>query len=564
MAEPVATTSDTLDFQVVEHLTGVMVKGLRAIQLYLPNNPIYQKSVENVRQASRAVWDEFTDLGFDVTETQLTLEGHVVLDQPNKSDSVAWVLFKDGVRRVTILPGAEDDELMRFLNVIQKARGLRAEAEDDLLTLLWEQDFQFIRYDFIELGQEDVPPIVPVEEAEDVEKRLPQEVVRQQVQEEAKEPEPPPGVVSIDDFDSTLYFLDEQEVQYLRSEIDREYKQDLRGNVLAMLFDLLELQTYSTVRAELLSIIDNFIPYLLAVGDFRSVAYIFREIRVVLKRARELLPEHREQLDGFPAKLSDSEALGQLLQALDEALVHPTEDELGELFRELRPVALDTVVTWLPKLTNQRVRGLLDHSAQRLAQAHPDALVRALKHSDATVLLETIRLASQLKLPPVVPSLGELLDGGVPEVRRAVVEALAAIGSAGAMQQLERAIQDSDRDVRITAVRVLATKGHRGALPQIEEAVCGKALRNADLTEKTAFFEAYGTLVGAAGIEALQAMIEPKGLFGRKEDPQIRACAAMALGRIGTPEARALLNDAVNDKEPLVRNAVNKALRESS
>jgi HEAT repeat protein len=36
----------------------------------------------------------------------------------------------------------------------------------------------------------------------------------------------------------------------------------------------------------------------------------------------------------------------------------------------------------------------------------------------------------------------------------------------------------------------------------------------------------------------------------------------MALGRIRTPEARAVLDKASQDKEPLVRNAVSRALRE--
>lgn len=562
MTESTTTAQDSVNVRVVENLMGVLVKGLRAIQLYLPNNPIYQRAVENIRQACEPVWQEMAELPLHVAETQLAIGGEVVLDQTSKSDSVAWVLFKDGIRRLVLSPGAEDEELVRFLNVLHKARGLSADAEDDLLTLLWEEDFQHIRYDFVELGMENVPAIETSEVEE--ERRPPDEAVRRQVQEEAQEPEPPPGVVSIEDFDSTLYFLDENEIDYIRSEIDREYKQDLRGNVLGMLFDLLELQTYGTVRAELISIVKNFIPYLLAVGDFRSVAYILREMRVVLKRARELLPEHREQLEGLPDTLSEAAALGQLLQALDEALVHPTEDELGELFRELKPQALETVLAWLPKLTNQRVRGLLDHAAQRLAQAHPESLVRALKNDDATVLLETIRLSGQLKIPPVVPALGQIVNLGVVEVRRAAVDALAAIGSAGAMQQLEPALTDEDRDVRIAAVRVLAAKGHRGALPHIQAAVMGKDLRGADLTEKTAFFEAYGILVGAEGIETLRPMIEPKGLFGRKEDPQIRACAAMALGQIGTAEARDLLERVAGDKDPLVRNAVNKALRESA
>jgi len=51
-------------------------------------------------------------------------------------------------------------------------------------------------------------------------------------------------------------------------------------------------------------------------------------------------------------------------------------------------------------------------------------------------------------------------------------------------------------------------------------------------------------------------------LLGKKEDPETRACAATALGKVRTPEARAVLERAAHDKEPLVRNAVSRALRE--
>ncbi|NIQ57669.1 MAG: hypothetical protein GWN71_31080, partial [Gammaproteobacteria bacterium] len=33
-----------------------------------------------------------------------------------------------------------------------------------------------------------------------------------------------PGIVSIEDFDSTLYFLDDEEIAYLKAEVEREYK----------------------------------------------------------------------------------------------------------------------------------------------------------------------------------------------------------------------------------------------------------------------------------------------------------------------------------------------------
>ena len=62
-------------------------------------------------------------------------------------------------------------------------------------------------------------------------------------------------------------------------------------------------------------------------------------------------------------------------------------------------------------------------------------------------------------------------------------------------------------------------------------AVKGKAIRDADLREKMAFFEGYGALCGDAGIPHLDNILNGKGFLGRREDPEIRACAAMALGR---------------------------------
>jgi HEAT repeat protein len=62
---------------------------------------------------------------------------------------------------------------------------------------------------------------------------------------------------------------------------------------------------------------------------------------------------------------------------------------------------------------------------------------------------------------------------------------------------------------------------------------------------------------------ALRPLLTSKGILKRKEDPETRACAAMALGKIGGEEARDLLNAALKDeKDPLVRNAINGALRE--
>ena len=75
------------------------------------------------------------------------------------ADSLPWLFFKDGIREVRILRGFEAEELVKFLDVIQRARKATPE-DDDLLTMLWEQDFLYLRYRFVDLAMESAPPLL--------------------------------------------------------------------------------------------------------------------------------------------------------------------------------------------------------------------------------------------------------------------------------------------------------------------------------------------------------------------------------------------------------------------
>ena len=58
-----------------------------------------------------------------------------------------------------------------------------------------------------------------------------------------------------------------------------------------------------------------------------------------------------------------------------------------------------------------------------------------------------------------------------------------------------------------------------------------------NLAEKTAFFDAYASLGGDAATSFFDGILNPKGFLSKKEDPQTRACAAAALGKLGTSRA---------------------------
>ena len=549
---------------VVENLLQILLKALSAIQLYSPNNQMYLQAVDALRGALTLAWQQLDELQLQVSESALEWEDKKVLSQEDRSDSIPWTLFKDGVRSLTLSPGVEDREILAFLHVIKDARALAEEDPDDLLTLLWEEDFQHLHYGFVELGYDDVPRIqrdTPASQsastpasAEEIRGRLLREV----------EPSggTPEGMVDVEDFHSTLYFLDDWEIEYLTSEIDQEYQQNLRAKVLEILFEVFELQQSAKVRGEIISIIDSFLPHLLGVGDFQSVTLVVRRLRKLLDETQELSPDHRKAITTLPVKLSNPTALGQLIQSLDDAAVQPTKGDIAEFFGELGPHVLDTVLSWMPKLTNERVRGTLQQVARRVAQEHPEQVVTALKTSDTVALLQTIQLISSLKVARLAPDFGRLLRHADNGIRRAAVDALGAIGSASAMKQLEMSVEDEDRDIRIATVQYCVQHKYPGILRKVEAVINGRILRGADLAEKKPFFEAYGLFCGSAGVGPLYEILNGRGMFRRKDDPETRACAALALGKIGTPEARAALEKARGIRDPLVRNAVGSALRE--
>ncbi len=572
---------------MVEDVLKIFDKAIKAHQLYLPNNPTYQKSIATTKAAIEPLWDLTGSLVLQVTDTQLKYFGVAVNDHPEKGgDSLPWLLFKDGLRELTLFPGFEDEELERFLAIIPKVRHAQPH-EDDLLTLLWEQDFQCLKYRYVEINDPAAPldpnasqgrwpapegrvyedPSEAVEEAK--------EEAKEEVQDDAKpgteetsssEPEKKKGLISMDDFDASLYFLDPNEIEYLRQETEREYSADLRRLVLCALLDIFELQVDPLVREEVAGDIEALVLHLLTAGQYSTVAFLLKELDGTLQRAREVRQQDRERLGKLSDRLSHPDALGQMLQALEESARLPAKEDLALLFAQLQPHALGPILEHIDRTQNSELRPLIESAAERLAQSNTSELVKLVRDAKPAVAREAIRRAGAMRTAAAVPSLGEVLASDAERpLRAAAVTALTDIGTPGALSALETALTDSERDIRLATIRALTARMHRPAMQKVQAIVQGKSAREIDRTERIALFELYGTIAGDAGIAVLDPILNAKGgLFARKEDPELRACAAVGLGKINSDAARASLQKAASDKDVIIRNAVSRALRGGS
>lgn len=542
----------------VAELIRAMVKAFRAFQMYLPNNPVYQRALQGLAEAFPPVW-EFTDhLVLAVVESQIIWEQEVVYDHENKAESFAWLMYKDGLRFLTLRRGCEAGEIAAFLKAVNQARTLTPDSGDDLLTLLWAEDFVGIDYRFAEVVSEGLMVLDP--QAVDLEGQYgPADaaaVVRTEMAQER-----PAGMVALDDFDSTLYFLDESEVDTIRREAEHEYSRDVRAAALDALFDVFELHEDPQVRGEILGVLDQLMPGLLANGEYGAVARMLRELRAMAARIHLHATPVGARFESFEANLSRPEIIRQILESVHDATSVPEEADIGELLRELRAPALGEVAAFVPRMRHQVVQAAMAAAVDRLVDQHPREAVRLLEVGDPDVLRGLIPAVGRQKLPAALPILGGLLEGEDPEIRLLATEALAQVGTPGAMGSLERALEDDDRTVRLAALAAVATRGWKGALKRLEAVVQGKGRTEFEPSERRQFFEAYAQIAGPAALGPLTEMLEPRGLFRRKESPEVRTCATYGVARINTPEARQLLERLAADKELAVRNAASRALR---
>ena len=546
--------------QLVEEMLRQLARSIKTHQLYLPNNPIYQRAIENLHAAFAPIWPHTTEIVLSITEADFRWFGRSVMHESSRSESLPWLFFKDGVRELTMTQGIEDDELVALLRILQRVRNAAPE-EDDLLTLMWEQEFTRLKYRFVDINL-DSHASFDASAAPPQERTLP--IVEDIRAEEAAQPERRSGIVRMEDLDATLYFLDEKEIDYLRGEVVAEQSIDMPRNVLAILLDIFEVQESEKVREEICGILESYMLNLLSSGAYGSVAYLLRETELLSTRIGTLAPALKQRLLALPTSLSDPNVLSQLLEALDQSDTIPEQAELDALFDQLRGGVLGTVLGWLKHAQKPELRSALERVATRMASSNSAEMMKLIGSSDVSVAIEAMRRAGELKTAAAVAPLAKVLQQPNVELRQAAAQSLSEIGSPGALRLLETALNDDDRDVRVAAVRAIGVRGHRAALPRVEEVVQGKSVKGADLTEKMAYFEAYGALARDAGIPSLDKLLNERNFWGRRATPEIRACAARALGIIGSASALESLRRATNERDPMVRSAINRAMREKT
>lgn len=498
--------------------------------------------------AFEPVWGCMSQLALDVAPRALRFDRTDVLAREDDPSGLIAALDGAGIRKLTLLPGCELEEIKVVLSAVA--------ASGDLLTALFRADLHHVEYSLVETPSGEGPAVAPSQPPAATPGAL-----REAVRADAEAPPASQGIVRLEKFDSTLYFLDDNEIEYLKSAVDRVYADDLSISAVSLLLDILELQREPEVREEVIGILEDLLTHLLANGKFEAVAHLVGGVREAAREADGLVEKRKSRLDRLRASVSQPGPLRQLFHALEGGGVRPTPESMGALLREMRPEAIRQVLAWSDRLSDRETRAAVVAALDAFFTEWPHALSRMLQTPDRDVVEAGLDLAARLKADQFVDIVGEISSHEDPLVRRAVVRTLAAIGTAAALRRLTLMADDADRDVRVDVYRSLIMRPFRPAFGTLQRAILAPDLEKHGQREKRALFEAFGEIAGAEGVSLLEPLLRGRNSSGPRPSAHTRACAATALGLIGTPDARDALSRAADDKDPLVRNAAHAALR---
>ncbi|MBI1822227.1 MAG: HEAT repeat domain-containing protein [Nitrospirae bacterium] len=531
----------------------ILVKALKNLKIYLPNNPVHQRFLKEFYAQLDTHLKNFGETVLTVGQYTLSYDDQVIYENMNRLDSLAFKLFVDGVRQMTLLEGMTDEESRELLEVLGKTYDAEY-PDDDLVTLLWQRHFHHIKFQILEdyFSDSNESSLIPDLQAKAGFTNLIQSELKdsQELKDQTDASASHRPSISVETKGlqfSQVFRLTDDEIEKIKQEMKEEGDKDLILEMIGIIYSVLQVEKDSQFFSEMIGALTKNITQFSDQGDFVQVEKITR-LFVLLKEQIPPLPENQLAiLNEFIDSLAKPECLMNLEQhinSLDDKNIAALANFLGMLTLS----AVPSIINILGKAKTRKTRKVLSDILVEFGKKDIGPIIKRLQGGEWFVIRNLVQIIGRIGNKQAIDSLRKLVQYPDERVRKEVVATLLMIGNEkeNAREMMLQFLHDHDLAIRKQVIHVVQLNKNVKAVPVLIKMIGEEDFSSRDPEEKHLIFSALGKLGNDDLIPLLGSYLKPTFLYfvKRKKKEEKAICAVHALKHLETAKAVNLLTEA--------------------
>ncbi|MEW6715344.1 MAG: HEAT repeat domain-containing protein [Nitrospirota bacterium] len=527
--------------RLAEDVVQGILKTRKLFTLYPPNNPVYINASDSIVDKFRKFFETNDRLSLKIFQNEILFNNEQVYHNPEKSDNLALFFFKDGLKEITFLSSVTRNEIEEFIRIL--ITDFEHDApDDDIVTILWEKNFEHITY----FADENFLTDVSEEEkaADNIKERVYSDDSLKKAYHDSLKAETVQPDIPVP--------LSTEDIQHLSSDMELQH-QSKTDKFVVILFELLYNSTDLVTFKEIVRHIESALKYCVSIGDFRSASHILNVIKDDSKK--RVYEDKKNIFDPIFTVINTGALIGDVGRIIENA----TAIEEGwfiSYIKHLNETTIPHFINIMGEVQSLKGRHLVMEALSIVGQLNIKTLAEGLKNSKWHVVRDTIHILGKIGNSASIEYLAKSISHADERVRREAVKTIGSLKSPETLLYLTKALSDQSYAVRITAAKAIGNMRTKEAKKALINELTSKDFISKDFAEKKEYFGIIALWPDSEVKEFLIRTLRKRQFWKTIKNNETRACAAYALGVLRDKDALPLLQK--------TSRSGNKVLRENS
>lgn len=511
------------DIKSAKDIIQALLKARKNLRLYPSNNPMYTKTVDETYRKFEEYFEFEDEFPLRITRNEIILDGDPIYQGSGKDENLALFLFRDGLRELAFKKGMDEEELREFLEILAYDYE-REDVEDDVVTLMWQKEFQNIRY---------VADDAILTEDENYEEEAVRQATEGSGEEDFLKKAYEEAAAEEDVRPTAILPISDKDLSDLIRDIERDAG-DKKARLVDVLFDMLGEAESIEEYSDIAHILNNAVEYCIRHRDPENALKILRRAKESQDATGD--EELKKQLNLILFSAGSSKAVKAIGELLDSG-EGVNESQLDEYVGFLERNAIPHFISLLGELKTISARKSAINALAFLGKKDIAAVAKGLRDEKWYVVRNVICVFRKIGDSRAVDYLLKTVRHEDKRVKKEVLKTLGELGGQAAAQTIKDGLSDPDVSVRTAAVKAIGAVGSGYAKKAVLGKVAEKGFLNAEFNEKKEFFEVLSRWNDSEVVGFLLKTVKRKPLFKRAKFNELKACAAYSLGLMGSKDS---------------------------